>query len=250
MRLMRESQDVFEAMPHRVVTLHYCFDDYFLYPFVALTRFILGDRVASGHFRLHFGKPSECSYALITYGIPAQFLPMNEAGDVLLERHLEWVERRWAQESSGLRVTTAMIPRRFDVLMGRGGDLSEHTGNLRAFHIVEMHRERYENAGKYEKTQIAERIVHLIHQSYGRFLQKDKGEWVEVSTDMAREKISHCFRRLRELDRKRNPPATTAAKRPGSAAVTGTATSSPITDKQDAGELAASSEGSTKRVKS
>jgi hypothetical protein len=87
----------------------------------------------------------------MTYGIPAQFLLMNEAGDVLLERHLEWVERRYAQESSRLQVTTAMIPRRFDVLMGRGGDLSEHTGNLRAFHTVELHREKYEKTGKFEK---------------------------------------------------------------------------------------------------
>jgi hypothetical protein len=246
---IRESKKIVaEAMPHRVTSLHYCYDDYFVYPFVTLFRFILGDRIALGSFRLHFGTPSEYSYTLLTYGIPAQFLPMNEAGEVVLGHHMEWIERRRVQESSGLPAT-AMIPRRFDVLLGRGGDLSDHTGNLRAFHIVEMNRERYEKASKFEKTQIAERIVHLIHQSYGRFLQKEKGEWVEVTTETAREKISHCFRRLRELDRKRNPQATTTAtKRPGRDS-TGSASLSPIIDDQATVTATASSDG-TKRVKS
>ena len=93
----------------------------------------------------------------------------------------------------------AVVPRRFDVLMGRGRAISAHTGNLRAVHIVEMNRERYEKATKFEKTQIAERCVHLVHQSYGRFLKKEEGEWVEASQEEAREKFAHCFRRLRGL---------------------------------------------------
>jgi hypothetical protein len=76
-----------------------------------------------------------------------------------------------------------MIPRRFDVLFGRGATIAEHTGNLRAFHIVEMNRGRYEKAGKFEKIQIADRVVHLIHTTYGRFLRKKPGGWVAVNRD-------------------------------------------------------------------
>jgi hypothetical protein len=92
------------------------------------------------------------------------------------------------------------VPRRFDVLFGRG-PTSEHTGNRRALLIVEMHRPLYERAGKFQKTQIAARIVHLIHQSHGRFLKKENnsGCYYEVDDEMAREKISHFFRRLREI---------------------------------------------------
>jgi hypothetical protein len=247
MLYLRESRNVSDAMPHRVTGFHYCYDDYFLVPLVTLTRFIIGDRVAMGRYRVHFGPLSETLYALLTYGIPAQFLPMNTAGEVLVEKHLEWIERRRVQESSG-QSTTAMIPRRFDVLLGRGEAVSQHTGNLRAFHIVEMHRKRYDQAGKFEKTQIAERIVHLIQQSYGRFLQKENGEWVEVTTDTAREKISHCFRRLRDLDRKRNLQATAATKRPERQA-SGAASFSPIIVSQDTGATIVDSDG-TKQVQS
>ena len=142
---------------------------------------------------------------------------MDEKGDLCIQNHWEWLEQRRVHEQSlmqqdGKFVSSqvVLIPRRFDVLLGRGKTASEHTGNLRAFHIVEMNRKRYELAGKFEKTQIAEKIVHLIHQSYGRFLKKDQDSenggtgicWVETSTEEAREKISHCFRRLRELDSK------------------------------------------------
>jgi hypothetical protein len=59
------------------------------------------------------------------------------------------------------RVASIVVPRRFDVLFGRGETISQHTGNQRAFHIVEMNRERYECASKFEKTQISDRIVPI-----------------------------------------------------------------------------------------
>ena len=160
-----------------------------------------------------------------------------------IDNHLQWIERLRAKEAAEAFATAAaassvlsgggaaatrntspsivMVPRRFDVLLGRGKTVAEHTGNLRAFHIVEMNRQRYEQAGKYQKTQIAERIVHLIQESYGRFLKRDVGDgyddsgvetsgsigsycWIETTTEEARDKISHCFRRLREIERNVN----------------------------------------------
>jgi hypothetical protein len=52
-----------------------------------------------------------------------------------------------------------LVPRRFDVLFGRGHYTRNHTGNLRAAHIADMFRDKYEAATKYEKTAIAERIT-------------------------------------------------------------------------------------------
>ena len=192
---------------------------------------------------------------------------MDEHGKVQVDNHLKWIEQRRIGEDKaryviGSAPSYILVPRRFDVLLGRGKTASEHTGNLRAFHIVEMNRERYEHAGKFEKTQIvrvmrnfslskcvmlrmngssvekrwfsrliavsvtypcraflsfhqAEKIVHLINQSYGRFLKRDAGGvWVETTTDEARAKISHCFRRLRELDSKSNPAAKRKPAKP------------------------------------
>ena len=156
------------------------------------------------------GSYSEYTYKLQTYGIPTEDLPIDKDGNTLTDNHLEWIERRRKQEASGVQAA-AVVPRRFDVLMGRGRAISAHTGNLRCVHIVEMNLERYEKATKFEKTQIAERIVHLVHQSYARFLKKEEGEWIEASREEAREKIAHCFRRLRGA--KGSGKSTKAVKR-------------------------------------
>jgi hypothetical protein len=48
------------------------------------------------------------------------------------------------------------------------------------------------------------RIVNIIHESDGRFLQFDENEgyWVEVKYSKAREKISHIFRNQKDRERK------------------------------------------------
>ena len=73
-------------------------------------------------------------------------------------------------------------------------------------HIVEMNRERYEKALKVQKTQVAQSIVNLIQQSNGRFLKREpgvvNGNWILATQEEARDKISHFFRRLREVDAK------------------------------------------------
>ena len=147
---------------------------------------------------------------LQTYGIPTQVLPISDEGAIRNEYHLEWISQRKAREEGECTKPQVIIPRRFDVLFGKGTTTAEHSGNLRAFHIVEMNRARYEDAGKFEKTQIASRIVYLIQKSYGRFLKKEKGCWQVVDDETAREKISHYFRRLRETDAKKrtNKPTT------------------------------------------
>ena len=91
-----------------------------------------------------------------------------------------------------------IFPHRFDVLFGKDKRAKLHTGNLRALHLVSMWQSKYEAAGnRYEKTEIAEKIVGIIHESNGRFLKRDGSGWVEVDDVAAREKISHFFRNQR-----------------------------------------------------
>jgi hypothetical protein len=207
------------GIPTRMASCHYCYDDHRLYPFVTLVRFLFGSS-ARGRFLPHFGKPSEVNYELQTYGIPTQVLPMDDDCNAFVTNHLDWLKGRLSLESSesssARRVSSIVVPRRFDVLFGRGETISQHTGNQRAFHIVEMNRERYERASKFEKTQISDRIVHSIQQSFGRFLKKDDGGmWVVVTREEAREKISHSFRRLRELETSGGVNKSKATKRTG-----------------------------------
>ena len=103
-------------------------------------------------------------------------------------------------------------PKKFDVLLGRGSKCAQHTGNLRLFTIAEMNRTKYEQLSKYEKTRYTHHLVHQIKSSGGRFLKKacvgsgktkikfESYSWTEATDNEARDKISHVFRRLRELD--------------------------------------------------
>ena len=157
------------------------------------------------------GTYKEAEYYLQTFGIQLQDIPVDENGQMPRELHLDWIKRVQAQEMSGEYDNHVIVPRRFDVLFGKGTKIADFTGNLRAFHIVEMNRAKYEKAGKFEKCQIATKIVQLIKQSYGRFLRKEDGCWTIVDDETARLKISHYFRRLRESDAKTK--STKIAKR-------------------------------------
>jgi hypothetical protein len=93
-----------------------------------------------------------------------------------------------------------VIPRRFDVILGKTSQARVHTGNRRAIHLCHMNYEAYEQAGKFKKTEVAERIVSIIRQSGGRFVrwEEDEGGWVEdLDEIIARKKIGHFLRYMR-----------------------------------------------------
>ena len=125
------------------------------------------------------------------------------------------------------------VPRKYDVLFGRGRPLQDHPGNLRFHRIVNRARASYVNARKEDKIGIARDVMNEIKISKenpegkddpkkkssdndddddvhspssggepGRFLKKvsninapeEEVYWVEVSDPVAIEKISHALR--------------------------------------------------------
>ncbi len=194
--LMKQIQRIRSGIPKKIVGMHYCFDDASLKPFVAGVRLFLAKEMRT-RFRPHFGNRENINFELQTYGIPIKDHPILPNGVLSLEWHKEWLQVRRIQEASESSKDGIILPRRFDVLFGRGKNTREHTGNLRAAHLVEMHLAEYERAGKFGKTEIAERIVSIIHESFGRFLKWEDQGWVEVDSEVARGKISHFFRHLR-----------------------------------------------------
>jgi hypothetical protein len=84
-----------------------------------------------------------------------------------------------------------------DVLFGRGKLIKDHPGNVVLHRLEEERMLKYEMASKWEKTVIASEIMAIIKEEDGRFLKMEDGSWVEVDSDVAREKVSHAFRSLR-----------------------------------------------------
>ena len=234
--LLKYVDRVLSGIPKKIVVMHYLYDNPSHKAFVQGAQLFL-PRSLRTRFRRHFGDHENLIFELQTYGIPTEHHPILPDGSLSLEYHKEWLKNRRMQEESASSGESdgdkiVILPRRFDVLLGRGKYTREHTGNLRAVHLVEMHRSEYEQAGKFGKTIIAERILHMIHNSRGRFLKWENHGWIEVDEKVARDKISHFFRHLRsktltstsgknddssatEVSTGSNPsdPSSTAAKR-------------------------------------
>mmetsp|Transcript_5472 Transcript_5472/g.8436 ORF Transcript_5472/g.8436 Transcript_5472/m.8436 type:complete len:111 (-) Transcript_5472:35-367(-) len=75
---------------------------------------------------------------------------------------------------------------------------ADTTETQRTLHLVDTHQERYELANKFEKTDLADKIIiSLVHESNGRFLKQDEsnnGCWVQLDDADARKKVPHWFR--------------------------------------------------------
>lgn len=85
-----------------------------------------------------------------------------------------------------------------DVLCGRGGATNSHIGN-RAFRLlVGKYKDKYLNAKKKEKPNVAAEVVNNIRKldPPGRFLKKDKdsGYWLDIGDTRAKEKTSQALR--------------------------------------------------------
>lgn len=215
------------GVPDRVVGAHFCFSHESVRTMATGLQLILNESYRR-RFRTHFNSLDVIHFELQTYGIPADQSPMRPDTTWSTQWHLEWLEMQKNQEEmkalarsipmdslsgnpssvSAAPIAeisgTVIVPHRFDVLFGKSKKEKESTGNMRALHLVEINRDKYEVANKFEKTEIAEKIVNSIHESGGRFLKKDKAGWIEVEHTAAREKISHFFRQGRVKTKRGN----------------------------------------------
>ncbi|CAJ1967434.1 unnamed protein product [Cylindrotheca closterium] len=154
--------------------------------------------------RVHIGSYDECHESLSSYGIPSHLLPATFADSPTISHHLEWyrqLEER-TKKLSTMPPSPSALPApgtycEKDVLFGHKRN---HTGNALMRKLVELQQEAYDLAPKARKVKLAMKIVEQIQQSGGRFLRRDdEGDWVEVSSDKARDKVAHTFRNLRRI---------------------------------------------------
>ena len=157
------------------------------------------------------GADQEVQYELMRFGIAPGLLPVDSAGSYLeddFERYLEDRKSNEDQKSqerekrlndgrsgSSDEFRTDYATER-DVILGRGKPYQDHPGNLKLANYIEEYRSAYVKADRLEKTCISWKIVQHVKNLNGRFLKMDEDSdyWVQVSDDIAREKVSHGFR--------------------------------------------------------
>jgi hypothetical protein len=206
------------ALPIRVSSFHHCYE-YCVGPMMKIFS-VVGSSFTRARMRTHQGSHSECQYKLMTFGIPVKEFPVTTQGQLKTGKHKGWVERRKQKQNylkaNDVQAGAVDLPLKYDVLLGKGMPCQEHAGNKHLHELVATCYEEYDNARRDIKTEIAEKLVALVHESSGRFLKRDEasGMWVEVPLREAREKVCHGFRRKREWDLKKgqSKPATMAIR--------------------------------------
>lgn len=217
-KLMDPIYRVESCFPPRVSAVHYCYTDEKMRPFVTGMQLFLADHDRV-RLRQHLGTREEIQFKLQTYGIPIEAGPMKQDGTWSLTWLHEWLRTQETREQKEQKqeVVKALdssstsedeapqdkdlivVPRRFDVIIGKTSLARVHTGNRRAIHLCDMYFEAYEAASKFKKTEVTEMIVSIIRKSGGRFVKWEDAEgWVEEHDELiARKKIGHFLRYMR-----------------------------------------------------
>lgn len=207
--------ELLPTLPMRMMGAHYCVEDSRLRLFMSSIRVAMPREVRL-RSRVHHGSHQECIYTLLTFGVPRRCFPISNSGELLVDRHWEFVEMRRRKEADnahtmhhgnvvvGYANRDIVVPKNDDVLLGRGRPYQEHAGNMRCNYIVVDAMEDYEGASRNHKTMIARNLIDRIKAYGGRFLKQSYSGWEEVDDAEALRKISHSFRTHRQLLKTQN----------------------------------------------
>jgi len=215
--------ELMDGLPIRITSYHYCHDDQALRTIANALALAIGN-YCGVRYRFHAGTDLEVIYQLMTFGIPQSLLPVSVTGEIDVSRHRAFIhdlERLEAEQMTNFKTQMGssrvsskseetnqeviIVPGPRDVLLGRGRLIQENMGNIRYRNLIESYRDQYDIARKKEKTRLTVEIVQKVNNDGGRFLKQfnEDGEgttWVEVSTNVAREKVSHSFRDKRRVE--------------------------------------------------
>jgi hypothetical protein len=133
----------------------------------------------------------------MTFGIPAENLPITATGDRRPEAHQDFCKKLKKFPTLNDNIKRIVVPSPYDVLLGRGKPLQKHPGNLRYHHVVDGYQCEYEKMQKLAKTTLSKMIVDKFKAEGFRFMKQDEGGWIEVDDEAARYKVSHTFRNHR-----------------------------------------------------
>jgi NDP-sugar pyrophosphorylase family protein len=124
---------------------------------------------------------------------PQETLSYEESASLLHESG----KVRYSKDSTRYD-TIVLVPDKFDVLCGRDSESISHLGTKRFRTIIDMNRERYQNAKtRDDKYRITDETINAIG---GYFLRKDlkTNKWHDIGHHEAHEKVSHALRSAKD----------------------------------------------------
>jgi len=107
------------------------------------------------------------------------------------------------------RSRVVCVPKENDVLLGRGGRVRDHEGNVYFRNLVIKNKNPYRNERlRFDRRRIAVQIYRAVRKRDGRFLKKMDGQWHEVKRKKAVDKTAQALReKYTNIIDKKIPPS-------------------------------------------
>lgn len=198
----------------RVSAFHMCTPDTPFYRFRAAVAKMRVGRVRRS-LQTHVGNSMENRYALQSYGIPVEQMPISYTGKIKLKCIEQWVDARIAMEGSKdnpIQNKVIEYPDPDDVVFRPGSSCNTHSGNnaFRNFLISKLNEQEMKSKGQFNirrKAVVAEVKSEVRDKNGGRFLiWNDKGWWNElVDEKKISLKIEYQIKELRKSIRYQAP---------------------------------------------
>ncbi|KAG7340694.1 hypothetical protein IV203_024237 [Nitzschia inconspicua] len=201
---------LFSGSPGRVAAIHICLPDKQIFHFFR-SSLALGLNATRRRIKVHTGEGLALQYALHSYGIPVDLLPITETGNVKTKNHQRFIKVRSILEKQNTNGGAAATqdddpiecPGLHDVVFRVGDSYLCHPGNAKFRGWIESTFEDYNAASKDRKVAITWLLVDEVLKT-GRFLVWDKHWWVFLrDREKMRTKVIGAFK-----DQKRRLKAT------------------------------------------
>lgn len=138
--------------------------------------------------KIHYGESVELQYALHSYGIPTEHIPLTFSGNIKDAYIKQWLKMRVYAESSDDDSEVVECPQLEDVLFRQGVSCVSYRGNSNVHRLI---KKRYDDdlnpaqkrgTVKSKRDRVVQEIIKEINLSGGRFLVwNDHGWWRELS---------------------------------------------------------------------
>lgn len=146
------------------------------------------------------GMTTETTYALMSFGIPVQEIPLTSGGNIKTKNLLQWIKTRQTidtRRQGGVPVSNIIMhPNIHDVLFSRGGN-AQHLGNKDFHQFLALMNAAYHSAPQRDEMEnIRNELIHYVASNNGRFLvvNKDGGWWEEITDlESVHFKINNAF---------------------------------------------------------
>ncbi|KAL3905251.1 MAG: hypothetical protein SGILL_009751 [Bacillariaceae sp.] len=155
----------------------------------------------------HTGGDLEMRYAIMSFGIPVDLIPLTETGKIKTKNLLQWIKVRQELESSQVTPSSPVeCPNSSDVVFRFGQSNMEHPGNVVFRGLLEKYYDQHrKTTSSNEKRVVTWSVVEELEKHNGRFLIWDsQGWWVPIlDRAQVRQKVAVCLkdhtRRLNSL---------------------------------------------------